>query len=363
METIYNPVNFQFETLINGGFGNASFKVPSFQQKSHKMFSSYVGYHVVAFDCYGRRVYEGRIDTIDLDTDGVSVSCIGYYGHASDLTFGMIYDGSVAKSATAIIKDIIDLADDVWWNDKSQLEESNLDITPQDFTGESKLADAIEEALKYGGDPGNNNDPRPLHFQIWEQRRPFLVHEKQITDNPDWFIALHDLAGGASISLSRSRSEVYNKIQILYDDEVIGATFTDWFEDTASQLKYGVREGSINIGQSNDTIANIVGALAIKAYAEPEQTTRIVVQGKPLSFGGISDFPYMLRAGDFITISDNIYSVGYTSAQISAMLSSGIVARTAYNLDNNQLDIEFGKRSVAMDILLARIGVSSGSVR
>jgi len=365
-----NPADFRestnhisglnFETLLPGGFGAASFKVGVGGWNSVRWYRDFVGNHVVFFDHLGRRLYEGRIANTDADTSGVSVSVAGYYAHATDLTHGMIYPASTPKSISDIIEDTVDLADQ-WSSDKSMIKKTVTDVTPQDFTGEKKLKDAIEAVLKTGDD---GVDPVPLHFAIWENRRAYLFPEPRVTDQPSWQVSTKDFVGDTGLSLSRSRDELFNKIQILYDDPQIGQTFTDWFEDPVSQGLFGIREGSMNIGASIEDIANLIGELAIKAYAYPVQSSTVGVSGMINTLAGAREYPYMVRAGSLVRITD------YDATVAQLVLGQGgydatttVVTRTRYDADSNKLDLEFGSTRLSLDILMARLGMSSGSVR
>ena len=68
-----------FETVLPGGFGVASFSVTVGGWNAVRWYRDYLGYHCVLFDHLGRRLYEGYIDSTDADAGGVSVSLTGYY--------------------------------------------------------------------------------------------------------------------------------------------------------------------------------------------------------------------------------------------------------------------------------------------
>jgi hypothetical protein len=349
-----------FETVLPGGFGTCSFKVGVGGWNAVHWYRDYVGKHVVLFDHLDRRLYEGRIASTDAEGDGVSVSVEGYYAHAGDLIDGLIYPIDTPTSISQVIIDAVSLTSE-WSHDISMIKTTVTDITPQDFTGGKKIADAIQTVLKTGDD---GLTPVPLYFAIWDYRRAFLFAEKQPTDIPDWQVFTKDFGGQSGLSLSRSRQSLYNKIQVLYDDPDIGQTFTDWYEDSLSQSLFGVREGTMNIGSSDSGTAAIIAALALKAYAYPIQSSKLGISGRVYSIAGAPDFPYMVRAGTLIRVNDYDPTVSQlVSGQGGMDAAVAFITRTNYTADDNTLQVELGTAGYALDIELARIGASSGSIQ
>jgi hypothetical protein len=362
VETVERFSGLSFGTILPGGYGGCSFNVEVSGWNAIRWYRDYLGHHVVIFDHLGRRVYEGRIEVTDASIRGVKVTVSGYYSHAQDETHGIIYPVTVPASISDVIEDTVDLASQWWSGDHSQIKVTVTDITPQDFTGEQKLRDAIEAVLKFGDD---GVIPVPLHFAIWNHRRPYLFAEPDIIgDEPDWQVSVKDFAKGRGLALNRSIRGLFNKIQVLYDDPDIGPTFTDWEEDLVSQNLFWLREGSINIGAALTGIATTIGELAINAYSKPKQTSRLGITGKVKTKAGAPDFPYMVRAGDLVRINDYDPSVAQlVSGQGGEDAAIAVINSTRYNYERNQLELQLGSKSVAMDLLMARLGMSSGSVR
>jgi len=350
----------QFETIMSGGFGVGSFTVHVGGWNAVRWYRDYLGYHVVIFDHLGRRVYEGYIDNTDAAANGVKVNIVGYYAHSNDLFHGIIYPASTAKSISEIVTETVQLATK-WSTDVTQIKVTTTNVAPQDFTGEAKLKDAIEAVLKFGDDGIN---PVPLYFAIWENRRAYLIAEPLVSDEPDWQVRTADFIDSSGLSLSRSRKDLFNKIQVLYDDPYIGATFTGWFEDLTSQKLFGTREGSLNIGAAFEDIALVMGALAINSYARPTQSSTLGVAGSVYNKAGGRDYPYMIRAGQQLRVNDY-------DATVSQLVDGGggadsamaFISRTQYNADKNSVSLEIGRKNLAMDILMARLGMSSAAVR
>jgi hypothetical protein len=350
-----------FDTILHGGFGAATFKVEVGGYNAIRWYRDYVGHHAVVFDHFGRRLYEGRIEATDADAKGVKVACAGYYAHAQDLTHGIIYPAGVPTSISEMIEDTVDLSDQ-WWKNHARIKLTVTDITPQDFTGEQKLKDAIDQVTKFGDD---GVIPVPIYFAIWEHRMPYLFAEPDIrTEEPDWQVFVKDFGGSAGVTLSRNRRRLYNKIQVLYDDPDIGATFTDWVEDSVSQGLFGVREGSLNIGAALPGIADTMAELAIHSYSKPTQSSRLGISGRVYTKAGAPEFPYMVRAGQLIRVNDYDPAVAQlVSAESGEDAAIAFINKTRYNADKNTLQVELGKKNVALDLLMARLGLGSASVR
>ncbi len=361
VESVERFKGLNFGTILPGGFGTASFNIEVSGWNAIRWYRDYLGHHAVVFDHLGRRIYEGRIENTNATVRGIKVVTSGYYAHAQDLTHGIIYPVTVPTSISEMIEDTIDLSDQ-WWIDKSMIQTTVTDVTPQDFTGEQKLRDAIEAVLKYGDD---GVIPIPLYFAIWENQRAYLFAETDITtEQPDWRVSVKDFGRGKGLALNRSVRGLYNKIQVLYDDPDIGPDFTDWEEDLVSQNLFWLREGSLNIGAALPGIADTIGELAINAYAKPTQSSTLGITGKVRTKAGAPDFPYMIRAGDVIQIVDYDPSVAQlVSGQGGEDAAMAVINSTTYNYDQNTLQIKLGRRNVSMDLLMARLGMTSGSVR
>lgn len=356
--------DLSFDTSAMGGFGDATFSIRVSGWNAVRWYRSYLGFHVVVFDKYGRRVYEGRIEDADATQDGVSVVCLGYFSHAKELTHGMVYQAGFMLTPTQLVADTVDIAfntQGTWAGDYSMLQKFSHNISPQDFSGDRKLSDAIEVATKFGND---GVIPRPVYFAVWDHRRAYFYEEPALTSEPDWRVYKRDFSSSGGLSLSRSRSSVWNKIQVIYDDPLIGQTFTAWAENKDSQRLYGIKEGTLNIGSSLPGLAAVIRDLAINSYAFPTQSSEVGISGRVYTAGGRAELPYMVRAGTLLQVMDYDPSVaqlvgGSTGVDASIMFISG----TSYSLESNEVTLEIGTGNVALDILMARLGSGSGSVQ
>jgi hypothetical protein len=354
---------FTFDTSAMGGFGDASFTIRVSGWNAVRWYRSYLGFHVVIFDSYGRRVYEGRIEDTDAAPDGIGVTCLGYYSHAKELVHGMVYPAGFVLTPTQLVIDTVDIAfntNGTWAGDYSMIQKLTQNIAPQDFSGEKKLADAIDMAVKFGNDA---IFPKLMYFAIWDHRRAYFYEEPALTTEPQWRVYKRDFNESDGLSISRSRSTVWNKIQVIYDDPDIGQTFTGWAENRDSQRLYGVKEGTLNIGQSLPGLAEVIRDLAINSYAFPTQSSQLGISGKVYTPAGRPENPYMVRAGGLVQVMDYDPSVaqlvgGSTGSDASVMF----ISRTSYDADSNSLTIDMGSGNVALDILMARLGTGSGGI-
>ena len=350
-----------FSTLAQGGFGDASFTVQVSGWNAVKWYRAYLNFHVVIFDHLGRRLYEGRIEDTEATTEGVNVTCLGYYATAQELHSWLYYPDNVTGSQ--LVSDAIDIVSEktgAWLNDTSMVQELLINLAPLDFMIDKKIQDMLTAACKYGD---GGLIPKPMYFGLWENRRPYFIAEPDVTSEATWRLYIKDFSSSQGLSLSRSRSNVWNRIQAVYDDPLIGGTFTDYADDPDSQRLFGLKEGSISVGSAPVDVANLARDLAIKAYANPEQSSKISVQGRVYTRAGAPDYPYMVRAGSMMQVMDYDPSVGQLVGGTSGVDSAvAFISRTTYKGDDNSIDLELGRKNVALDLLLAKIGVNSGSV-
>lgn len=352
---------FSFDTEIDGGYGAGTFFIATKYFENVALYRRYFNKILVLYSDYGDRIYEGRVEDVSITMTGVKIQTLGLYSHANDLLHGLVYPTSTPTSISEVIEDTIDLAD-LWSTDKYFVHQTTTDITPLDFTGEAKLRDAIVEVIKFGSD---DVPPRPLHFQVWNNAICHLVAEPSLEQKTADVIIKTDFRRFGDVQATLSRSNIFNKIQAIYDDPVVGQDFTSFYEDADSQLKYGIREGTINVGQVPASIAGLVAELALEAYKYPEQATSISLPVYS-SWSTRSRLPiYYVKAGDLIRIDDVDPSVseligGSFGSEGSALT---VVQKTSYSYPQDTMTITPGARNQTFDILLAQLGISVGGVR
>ena len=220
---------------------------------------------------------------------------------------------------------------------------------------------AIRLVAEYGNDA---TVPKPMYFALWDNRRAYFCEEPDLSGTPSWRIFMKDFANGKGLSLSRTRSNVWNKIQVIFDDPDIGTTFTDWAENKDSQRLFGVREGNLTIGSSVLAIAEVIRDLAINAYAFPDQSSKISISGRVYNAAGARDYPWLVRAGSLIQVMDYDPSVAQLVGGSSGLDSATMfISRTSYNADSNTVDLELGRRNVVLDLIMARLGYNGSGIQ
>lgn len=77
-----------FQTDVNGGFTNANFSIPYNKEVA---INYWINKHVVIYDIYGDRVYEGYIGKPTISGEDIKLSTEGYYEKASKIVAGPMY--------------------------------------------------------------------------------------------------------------------------------------------------------------------------------------------------------------------------------------------------------------------------------
>lgn len=356
----------KFSTEATGGFMDADFVVPFSSLSAEQAYRIFLAKDVVIHDFRGDVVYEGEVLSTKTIGEDVSVSCAGYYAKGASTTAG---PSNFAPDATArdIVEFMVDLTPD-WQDDFSMLGEDDLvEIGPIDFERADKVNSALEEAIKTGYLDTLNENPRrrPLYMAIWENRVATLYPEPDIRDvEPDWELSKNMFTGNRGFSLELSTKDIYNKIWITYNDnDLDGYTTLSAYEDTNSQLLYGVREGNVNLGTVTQIIAEVTGDLYVKYNAYPIQRATLKITGNPKTPYGMVMPLWKIRAGQLIRIPDLDASVAQLSDGAVGIGSVvGFVAKTSYNNDNYTMTIELGSSVKTLDIMLYRLGVNPGGI-
>jgi hypothetical protein len=356
-----------FGTQLHGGFSDCSFTVGGQKDLSFFRYRLYLASHVVLFDEYGRRVYEGFINKSSVSEKGVEVECLGYYAKADTVTFDMIYDVNPYTIYEITHDCISDIPE--WRHVFANVGQANYnmvrtdplsgDVIAIDFT-DKKVREAIESLMGYGY---REDDIRPIYFAIWEGRIPYLFPEPKPAKFPDWMVSIHSVSGGVA-GISISLDTVFNRVFGVYDDQGEGPSKTLPAEDYLSQQRYGIREGTVQNGGTPEglALANDLRDMALERYKYPRQVFTMEISGYIKSSAGFYDLPYRIRAGQQVLITDldaMTVHAGTLAGQVAHGIS-GFVLRTDYDSSNHNLKIDFGASDVSFDILMSRLGLSGG---
>ena len=347
-----------FGTQLPGGFDSCQFSIPVSGWQAVRLYRLLLSKHLVVYDTWGRRVYEGRIEDVAVSKDGVEVEALGYYSNADDLTAWTVYPVGNTKTVRDIIIDAVDLSS-LWREDFSRIQANTQTIGPQEFTKETKISDMINKALTFGSD---SIAIRRMHFAIWENRiAHYYAEPSPDGGNYDWSVRIDSVTSDYSMSMSRKK--VFNRQQAIYDDPYIGTSFTDWQDDLGSQKIFGIREGTINVGSAMEEVADLALSFSLRASAQPEQSTRFTISGTTKSKYGYMDALYMIRAGQLLRIDDfDPSGIDLLTGSSGSDTAVAVITRTDYNAQENTLQVDLGFNNIAMDLLMARLGLSGGAV-
>ena len=355
---------YSFGTLIPGGFGQGNFTIRLRNlEEMYRVFEQLPEAHVVLEDRYGDRVYEGRISDSSRGPGGlISLTTEGYYVHATERLHGLIY--SSPTFAHEIISDTIQLAGDVElypiWNDADGgVTQTDVDLGNLDFTGDIKLDDVISKISAQGY---LTTTLKRMFFNVWDYRLCYFVPEVLPVDRMDWMIESSQVVGEGQVSLNNE--ELFNSVRALYDDPNGGPTLTSAIDDELSQAMYGrVKEAVISVGEVPSNVASLMQQLFLMQYAYQIYRVNMKVKGYIRNFqSGRDTFPYMIRAGDVISIAQGSYDIGavHLNTQYGEVRGPqdavGQILQTNYSSDGI-LTLDFGQKPAGYDIIVERLGL------
>jgi len=247
-----------------------------------------------------------------------------------------------------------------WSHITSFVRDDLYDVGPLDFTGK-KVHEAIEVVMAFGKTV--NGQPRATYFALWEGRIAYVITEPALNYGyPNWFISVGNLSNRMGVSLSLA--DVYNKVYSVYSDGANGSTPTLPSGDTYSQIRYGTREGFLQNGSLpfTATRAYFLQQAALERYRFPRQVMTLEIAGLVQSSNGFLDFPYRIRAGQTLVITDIDMLAVHAGAVAgeTAQRVVGFVLRTEYDASSNITRVDIGSSDVSFDILMSRLGFSGG---
>jgi hypothetical protein len=345
---------FGCSTQLPGGFAEGSFTLPALFFDPAEWKTILLNKFVVITDGSGDRIYEGSIDGVSDTDDGLSVKLTGHYARASLQTVFLTYP-TAPVPLVPVVQELSDLVNP--WRSRlfNRLYTTAEFESPValEFMYETKVAGALEKILSE-----NANGSNQVQFAVYDYARPMLFESLE-----PWFtVSRHNLVlrYGSTISLAG----VYNRIQVIYDVEG-EKRVTDWFENERSQHRYGVREGSMNVGSVPEGVAQVAGELAIARYAYPDEQETFTINGQVYSYYTHEPLPvHKLRAGHMLFVSDLPANPESRYAfAIDRDQAGFLVQRTTYNHDDASLSFDVGEATKSLEQYLVGMGVSGGSVQ
>lgn len=356
-----------FDTQLHGGYYSASFTIPARGNLATILYRAMLGGHVVIFDQYATRVWEGSITNTATSSTGIDITAAGYYEKTTHIFFDMIYTTSPTTVST-ILKDAVDLVDEI--ADKHAFISSSdynvmstdpdtAAVIPMDYT-DKKVSEAIESVMKFAY---KEDDIRPIYFAVWNHQTPFLIPEPLPTSYPDWHVSYHSVNGGRQ-GITLSLDEVFNRVYATYDNQGEGPSKTLPYENTISQNRYGIREGIVQNGGSVEglSVANDLAQLALNAYQYPRQVYSMEINGFVRHGSGFISEPHRIKSGQMILLMDSdvmAANLGSLYGQ-AAQGFSGFVLSTSYDASTHTMRVEFGSSDLSFETYMTRLGLSGG---
>lgn len=258
-----------------------------------------------------------------------------------------------------IVKDIVDFMSDYWQTAYAMLSRAVFKVGNQDFTGK-KVNDALENVLRFGY---TESDLRPLYFAIWENRIPILFPEPEPWGWPDWKVSVNSITGG-SLQIEQSLEGVYNRVYAVYDNIQGGVSLTLPADNTFSQSRFGIIEGKVQNGTTPEGIAlaNDLRDMAVQKFSYPRQIYSLEVKGLIKNAAENLDYPYRMRAGQRILITDvDFFTPLATDIQSQESRGlSALIMKTNYTSSSRSMQIDLGLGDVSFETLMSRLGLSGG---
>lgn len=360
----------KFETQVHGGFKSfsAALKLPPWEKQANHSFL--LGKHLKAFDLYGRSVWEGRVSGLELRDDGIGLTAQGYYADGKSIFHGMIYVEDPLP-LYKMVRDCVQLVDT--WNDGASVILEDADnnlmhtdpeegVIPLDFS-EEKVTDALEKCLSYGY---SNTEPLPAFLTIYEHGIVRLFTTKNLyrrfAANEFNFYVLNRRNIRGRMSSSVDLNEVFNKVYAVYANESDAPSWTEPVENPQSISLYGLREGLVQNGGNPEglAMAESLRDYALETYAYPRVTVQVTATGAVESKSGALVPAYMIRAGDMVMFTNDIYALYFGSASEVGKRAVGFVVGTSYSAKNDEISLTIGNPDKAYEIIMSRLELTGG---
>lgn len=344
-----------FGTQLNGGFSNAGMSINLPRVQGSAFARNALGSIVEVRDLQGRWVYDGRVSGARSEGGSVKITSTGLWEDGARISVPTALWLDPATTAGDVIQDCIDLVPE--WNVGVNVFQMNIPVGAQDYNDEQKVNTMIQEMLK----PGYTSSTIvAAYIAVYNKGTVEIIHEAKPYGGSDFTLASG--SGGSRIAVALDISKVFNKIYALYDDtaeDSVGPTmYPIPAEDLASQWKYGVREGVLNVGEFGLGIGLDLRDMAIQRYAQPYSSGSATSDGFIRDNSGAYLPNYMLRAGDFVMVVNNDENaVGH---DFNESVATGFVTGTNYNASSGSNKVAISTGDKKLEYLLARLGLSGG---
>jgi hypothetical protein len=359
----FKAVDLSFSTRLHGGFNTCSFSFSDAGDRLVWLYTVLPAAHLVVYDAYGWRCFEGRVWSVALGDGKISIDAVGYYIMGKYKLVPTALWTSPNTTVYQVVYDCVQLVSD-WDHSQANLEVSNFKVGSLESEENEKVSDLIERVLKFGY---REDDLRPVYFALWEHRLPYLFPEPRFGNGemPTWLITTASLSG--EYSLTSDVGDLYNRVYVRYDDpaeDSVGPTlYPTPADDEVSQERYDmITEGVLDAGQYGLDLAIDLRDLAAEKYSNPRQVLSFSVGGYVTTGYNEPQGSYRIRAGDTVQVVNTDFNVLALpgSDNIPGAGSTGFVVATEYSAESNTNKLTIGTGDALLDYLLSRLGLSGG---
>lgn len=202
---------------------------------------------------------------------------------------------------------------------------------------DADMADALTGLALIGDSAGTR-----LDVAVWDAQRLLLARRGWNTRR--WAV------DAARVRLQRTLDTMYNRMYAVYQDASGRRITSTSASDTSSISRFGlVRRQAIPVSTTNLAEAERVRDTALADSAAPQPAARAEIT-RLSDLGGADHPPYLLRAGDVITVRAVPSGFGTAADQLRTLR----VTRTEYDADSDTMTFEPEIPLPTLELMLAR---------
>jgi hypothetical protein len=259
-------------------------------------------------------------------------------------------------TSTATVKDIV--TDD--WSrgsyrssDRTQVSYAGATEGGVKFSNNERANQVIERVCKYGASSGTE----PIYFAVWESAVPYLFSKSSY--RYFWNVRLRDLLPDEQgYTLTRSLSQMYNKVSAIFSNETGKQDVTTWSSDSDSQSDFGMtREMRVQAGNVTETVATILRDLTLQDKKDAYQASTLTLKNV-LNENNLSDDLWKVRAGDMIRMVDVDPDSNLTDTSVFDDTRRMFIIETEYTADQHTLRVTPDLEKRELDVIATQLGVS-----
>lgn len=258
----------------------------------------WLGRHVVAWS-FGRVVFEGRIEQVQRSTDGVDVTCLGYYNSLDDLVYDATFGTDAKIDASALGQTIVQSYAPLLSANTALIKAPGLRLSMSDYDGAESPKQVLESSLDSSEEP----NPVTYYAAVWDERTFWLAPQERALIS--WTIPGRSLSG--PIEFGRDLQDLYSGVDVVYEQVVKtkkGTKSTRLVEKIADDpdivAEIGFRRRlAVSANKTVDTTAEAktFGAALVRQYRTGISSFSLRVGGLVMNHLGTPTEPHFIRAG------------------------------------------------------------------